>query len=68
MTYTIGKLGPRRQVYKIKYGWYVTVSKKKVIEVGKAKKHTNSFKAHIVHFFCKRINLLTAVVPAVNLI
>ena len=39
---------------KIKYGWYVTVSTKQVIEVGKSKKHTFSFKADFVHFLVKR--------------
>ena len=40
---------------KIKYGWYVTVSTIKVIEVGKPKKHTFSLKADFVHFFVKRL-------------
>ena len=40
---------------KNKNGWYVTVSNKKVIEVGKRKKkHTFSFKADLVHFYVKR--------------
>ena len=41
---------------KIKYGRYVTVSTKKVIEVGKSnkEKHIFSFKADLVHFFVKR--------------
>ena len=48
---------------KIKYGWYVTLSTKKVIEVGKkAKKHTFSFKANFVHFLVKKVKFLT--VPA----
>ena len=42
---------------KIKFGWYVTVSSKKVFEVGKSKKHTLSFKA--VPFFWKNVNFLT---------
>ena len=45
---------------KIKYDWYVTVSTKQVIEVGKSKKHTFSFKADFVHFFCEKGNFLTA--------
>ena len=43
-----------------KYGWYVTVSTKKVIEVGRSKKNTFSFKADFFHFFCEKVNLLTA--------
>ena len=35
---------------KIKHGLYVTASTKKVIEVGKSKKHTFSFKVDFVHF------------------
>jgi hypothetical protein len=48
------------------------VSTKKVIEVGKSKKHTFSFKADLVHFFVKRLifkqHQRGAVVAAVNLI
>ena len=33
----------------------MAVSTKKVIEVGKSKKYTFSFKADFVHFFVKRI-------------
>ena len=40
---------------KNKYGLYVTVSTKKVIEVGKSKKHTFSFKADFVHFLVRRL-------------
>ena len=35
---------------KVKYGWHVTVSTKKVIKVGKSKKHTFSFKADFSTF------------------
>ena len=48
------------------------MSTKKVIEVGKSKKHTFSFKPDIVHFFVKRLTFWQhqrgAVVAAVNLI
>ena len=50
----------------------MTVSTKKVIEVGNGKKHTFSFKADFVHFFVKRLifwqHQCRAVVAAVNLI
>ena len=36
----------------------MTVSNKKVIEVGEKKKF--SFKANSVHFFCEKVNFLTA--------
>jgi hypothetical protein len=39
---------------KFKYGWYMTVSTEKVIEVAKSKKHTFSFKADFFHFLVRR--------------
>ena len=57
---------------KIKYSLYVTVSTKKVIEVGKSKKHIFLFKADFFHFFVKRLifrqHQREAFVAAVNLI
>ena len=48
-------LGP-----KIRYGCYVTVRTKKVIEVGNRLKHTFSFKDEFFHFFWKYVNFLRA--------
>ena len=54
-----------------KYGWYVTVSTKKLLKWIKAKKILFWFKAHFVHFFFK-VNFWKhgcgAVVAAINLI
>ena len=41
----------------MKHGLYVTASTKQIIEVGKSKKHTVSFKADFVHFLVIRLLL-----------
>ena len=38
----------------IKYGWYVTVSNKRVIEMGKSQKHNFYSKLILFNFFVKR--------------
>ena len=45
---------------KNKYGWYVTLSTKKVVEVGKSKKTYFFIQSLFCPLFCEKVNILTA--------